>query len=345
MKRNKILTATLFLLFIFTYTFKTIRAQEVYVANWNLENLFDTKNDANKNDEEFTPEGRKHWNEQKLNLKLKHLAKVVSLMNNAKGPDLLGVEEVEHKALLEKLLGLVVVGKTYGIAYAESPDKRGIDNGLIFNEGLFKLISVKTIRVDLPSGYPTRYILHVKLKAANNSIVHVFVNHWPSRRGGLHRSQPNRVKAAEELFRAIKSILSKNRNSFIIALGDFNDEPTNYSIKKVLSAAPVNCNKPNLNSALFNLAYRLKIKGMGTYLYRKHWNMLDQIIVSRGIIEKNSFNYECGSFGIFKPKFVIEKTGRYKGAILPTFGGRKYLGGYSDHYPVFAKFFIVKYEN
>ncbi len=342
MKSKNIIVVFSAFLFLALANFYQVVAQEIFVANWNVENLFDTKDDPGKNDEEFTPAGRKHWTEQRLNLKLKHLAKVFDLMNNGKGPDLLGVEEVEHKALLQRLLGFVHTDKRYGIAYAESPDKRGIDNALIFNSNLFKLILVQPIEVNLPSGYQTRFILHVKLKSKNNVKLDVFVNHWPSRRGGLRKSRPNRVKAAHELAKAIKTALKQTPDTYIIALGDFNDEPTNYSIKKVLNAKELDCRNPDKTAILFDLAYKLKIKGLGTYLYRGHWNMLDQIIVSRSVVKKNSFNYECGSFGIFKPNFVIEKTGRYKGAILPSFGGRKYLGGFSDHYPVFAKFIIEK---
>jgi len=315
-------------------------AQEIFVANWNLENLFDTVDDPGKNDEEFTPKGSKHWTEARLNVKLQHLAQVINLMNNGKGPDLLGVEEVEHKALLQKLLTLVKTDKNYGIAYAESPDKRGIDNGLIFNKNFFRIIFVKAVKVELPSRYPTRFILEVKLLAKNGAKIYLFVNHWPSRRGGLHKSRPNRIAAARKLLSLIKSVLKDEPNSFVIALGDFNDEPTNFSIKKILNAKLLDCNKTEKSSELYDLAYKLKIKGLGSYLYRKHWNMLDQIIVNKNVILNNSFNYECDSFGIFKPLFVIEKYGRYKGAILPTFGGRKYLAGYSDHYPVYAKFII-----
>ncbi len=313
----------------------------VFVANWNMENLFDTVDDPGKKDEEFTPNGSKHWTEKRLDLKLRHLAKVVSTMNNGNGPDILGTEEIEHKSLLQRMLNYVKVGKHYGIAYAESPDFRGIDNGLIFNKDIFLLDTVKTIKIRLPSGHPTRYILQAELRLKKNNFkINVFVNHWPSRRGGLERSRPNRIAAAETLKKSLDKLFEKSPDSFVIILGDFNDEPNNYSIHNVLGAKYFECNKP-IKGKLFNLAYTVKAEGKGSYKYRNQWNMLDQIIVSKPVVEKNKFNYVCYSFHLVKPVYVIQKYGRYKGAILPTFGGRKYLKGYSDHYPVAAKFEIL----
>ncbi len=336
--KSKIFTTVLFfVLFIACSAFEP-GGKTIYVANWNVQNLFDTKDDPGKVDEEFTPEGKLHWTEQRLETKLKHLAKVVSGMNKGEGPDLLGTEEVEHKALLERMLNYVVVPKHYKIAYAESPDFRGIDNGLIYNSDLFSLDTVETFEIHLPSGHPTRYILYVKLKTDDDLTLHVFVNHWPSRRGGLEQSRPNRIAAAKTLKNALAKVYAQEKNPFVIILGDFNDEPTNYSVHNVLGAEYYLCSQKPENAKLFNLSYVVKKEGKGSYKYRDQWNLLDQIIVSKAVILKNNFNYVCNSFHLVKPVYVIQKYGRYKGAILPTFGGRKYLAGYSDHYPVAAEF-------
>ncbi len=337
--KNKIFIVGFTFLFLACGSSTNFGKRIIYVANWNMENLFDTVDDPQKSDEEFTPLGRKEWTEEKLELKLKHLAKVFSFMNKGEGPDLLGAEEVEHKALLERMLNYVAVSKHYEIAYAESPDPRGIDNALIYNSDIFKLNSLETIEVNLPSRRPTRYILHVTLEVkGENFKIHVFVNHWPSRRGGLEQSRPNRIVAATRLKNAIEKIKAKEKQPYIIALGDFNDEPQNISIHKVLGADYYDCQHPRFNSFLYNLAYKIKKEGKGSYKYRQFWNMLDQIIVSKAVALKNKFNYVCDSFKLVKPLYVVQKYGRYKGAILPTFGGRKYLAGYSDHYPVAAKF-------
>jgi len=91
---------------------------------------------------------------------------------------------------------------------------------------------------------------------------------------------------------------------------------------------------------LYNVAYKSFQQGMGTYKYKDHWNMLDQIIISKGLLDKKAPDYKCNSFRIIKPEYMITKSGKYKGTARPTYGGRKYLGGYSDHFPIGAEFYI-----
>lgn len=310
----------------------------LYIASWNLENLFDAVDDPNKRDEEFLPEGRREWTQERIDIKLEHLARVISAMNNGKGPSILGVTEVEHRYLLDTMLTRYFKNRNYKIAYAESPDKRGIDNGLIYDSELFSLNYIDTLRVNLDSGYPTRYVFQVNLTFKNGTNINVFVDHWPSRAGGEERSKPNRAKAASVLKERVDKLLNKNNNSIVIALGDFNDEPNNKSIREILGAKYFECGENIDTESLYNLASIIFEEGGGTYLYRGDWNMLDQIIVSGSAISNNSFHYLCNSFELFKPNFMLTKSGKYKGAATPTFGGSKYLGGYSDHIPVGAKF-------
>ena len=336
--KNNILVTFIILNTLFVFNLYGQNQKYFTAANWNLENLFDTTDDPNKNDVEFTPESKKEWTQERLNEKLSNLSKVISSMNNGKGPDLLGVEEVEHEALLDSLIKKYIHQKNYKVAYDESPDERGIDVGLIYNADIFKLLSLKADTVKLPDKYPTRLILNVKLVTKNKDTIYVFVNHWPSRIGGEEKSEIKRVTAAMILRTEVNKILLKNPNSNIIIVGDFNDEPKNKSIAEILNAKDFNCrNNPDINSKdLFNLAYKESEAGEGSYMYRSQWNMLDQIIVSGNLLHKN---YECGSFEIYKPEFMVTRSGRFKGAAFPTYGGgNRYLGGYSDHFPVIAKF-------
>jgi predicted extracellular nuclease len=314
----------------------------IYVVTWNLENLFDTIDDPEKNDEEFMPEGKKEWTERRLDRKLDSLAKVIQYMNDGKGPDLLGVQEVEHERLLSGLISKIEIDKEYDIVYEESLDKRGIDNGLIYNSDLFKLFSHDKLEVKLESGYPTRYILEAELVCLDRDTLIVYVNHWPSRGGGQEKTEPNRIRAAEVLKGAIDIVLFENKNANIIVLGDFNDEPADISLADVLKAEKeIVENQIPLNESLYNLSYKLFEKGEGTYLYQGDWNMLDQIIVSGNLLLKKGLYYQSKSFEIIKPAFTVTKEGRYSGASIPTYGGRNYLGGFSDHYSAGIKLLIV----
>ncbi len=310
----------------------------LYIASWNMENLFDAIDDVDKKDEEFLPSGKKEWTQEKIDSKILNQAKVIQWMNDGEGPDILGFQEVEHEHLIETLLQRHFSSKNYKIAYQETLDKRGIDNGLIYNADKFELLNVNPIEVELPSKYPTRYILEVHLKNINGEELYVYVNHWPSRSGGEEKSRPNRIKAATVLRGALDSLYNENGNVNIVILGDFNDNPNNLSIARYLWTQQFTCSINTEPMRLYNLSYKEFLLGKGTYLYRGNWNMLDQIIVSNNIIGDGAIKYLCNSFELVKPDFMITQTGKYKGAATPTFGGRTYLGGFSDHIPVGAKF-------
>lgn len=313
------------------------------VAFYNLENLFDTVDDPVINDEEWLPESEKQWTEEKLNKKMFNLSRVIRSMNDSKGPDILGVCESENEAVFTEMVNKFLPDLNYSVAYKESPDNRGIDVGLIYKNDKFSLLSIAGDTVHLEDRYPTRLILRVDLlNILTNDTFFVFVNHWPSRRGGEERSEKNRIAAATTLRKNIEGIFNKNSNAVIIVVGDFNDEPANKSIAEVLHALPFNCDDNNhVNSGqLYNLSYKAKSEGAGSYKYRDSWNMLDQIMVSNFLIESNHINYLCNSFEVYKPDFTKTRSGKYEGAPFPTFGGASYLSGYSDHFPVLARFLI-----
>jgi endonuclease/exonuclease/phosphatase family metal-dependent hydrolase len=341
-RMNKVLIFTL-LVFIFSYNIYSRQSDTISVAFWNLENLFDTVDDPNKNDEEFLPSGDREWTHDKLDTKLYNLSRIIRSMNNSNCPDILGVCEVEHQHLLDILVSKFFSDKNYKIAYLESPDGRGIDNGLIYNSELFSLLFVKGDTVKLDDNYPTRLVLYVGLLTKDKDTLHVYVNHWPSRRGGEVESEPNRIKAAETVRASVDKNFELNSQSKIIIIGDFNDEPINVSILNGLKATPFYCDTTRYigsQAELYNLSYPTFADGLGSYKYRDDWNMLDQIMVSGAFINSENFYYVCNSFEVYKPGDMVTKLGKYEGTPFPTFGGRTYLGGYSDHFPVVTKFIL-----
>ena len=331
----------LLMLSVTTFCSDNKKDEVIYIASWNVENLFDTVDNNLKNDDDFTPEGRLNWTNEKLDTKYKNLAKVFNYMNKGKGPDILAVQEVEHEYLLKELISNYLNDNKYKIVYAESPDNRGIDNGIIFNSELFEFIEMDTLRVNLESGYPTRFILYANLKHIYGNSVHIFSNHWPSRRGGLEKSEPNRKMAASVLKDFIQMKNLQNEN--IVIMGDFNDDPNNKSVFEVLGAKDYKCVYNDESVPQFvNTAFKEFEKGIGTYLYRGNWNMLDQIIISKSFYNDQDFKYICGSFEVIKPDFMVKKDEPYKDSSIRTFGGGNYIGGYSDHYPVGAKIIFQK---
>ncbi len=313
-----------------------------YVANWNVENLFDTMDDPNKNDDEFLPGSKKEWNDYRFEKKIYNLTRVINFMNHGCGPDILSVEEVENINVLKNLV-YSLKDRNYVMVHRDSPDERGIDVALIYDRSIFMIDSVAALHVELPTKNPTRDILHVVLiHKKSNAKIHVYVNHWPSRRGGEIESEQNRIAAASVLKSSLDTLAQTAPNSEVIIIGDFNDNPNDESIVKTLGTQNYDCSQKELPKETFvNLAYNKFANGEGSYLFRGKWDMIDQIILSKSLFEKDKIRYGCSSFEIIKPDFMVFKDGKRKGGAIPTYEGNLYIGGYSDHFPVGAKFYVI----
>jgi predicted extracellular nuclease len=305
---------------------------------YNCENLFDTKDDSLTADEEFLPNGDRNWNQNRYTDKTNRIAKVITAVGGWKPPELIGLCEIENRSVLNyltKISPLYAFG--YKIIHKESPDARGIDVALLYQPKSFIPIANRFIPINYPfTDRKTRDILYSKGFLTNGDTLHVFVNHWPSRYGGQLESEENRFYVASVLKTITDSLLTSNPNSLIVIVGDFNDEPNNQSLLKVLDAKPKYDSLQN--PQLVNLSYRLQFeKNQGTYKYQSHWGILDQLIVSGGLLEKHEKTYTTLYHAfIYNAPFLIEPDDTYLGEKpFRTFTGFKYNGGYSDHLPVF----------
>ncbi|MBP9152249.1 MAG: hypothetical protein KBF73_08210, partial [Flavobacteriales bacterium] len=208
---------------------------------------------------------------------------------------------------------------------------RGIDVALAYNSELLSELYHEKLNVffDFEPETTTRDILYAKLLSGKDTL-HFFVNHWPSRRGGEETSEPKRLLAATVLRTKIDSILQRNKNAKVICMGDFNDYPDNRSMTEVM-----NC-KPGANNKLTNLTYNLNQSGLGSYNYKGDWGMLDQFIVSDGLLNSTTgYATSDSSVTIFKEDWLLffPKDGS-EPSPSKTYGGPKYHGGYSDHLPI-----------
>ncbi|MBL7934480.1 MAG: endonuclease/exonuclease/phosphatase family protein [Bacteroidia bacterium] len=308
----------------------TAQEKTITLMTWNVENLFDCFDDPQKNDNEFLPDSKKEWTEEKLNQKIDNLIKVLKEVKNGKGPDILAVQEIENIEVLKMLKNRFKAFSGYGIVHYESADPRGIDCALFFNKNKIDSLTSEAISVDVGANSNTRDILLFGGKAGKDKFF-VFVNHWPSRIGGEEKTELKRIKAASALINRIDKIKEKNKNARIIAVGDFNDTPLDKSIQEGLGALPDETGK------MINLTYPFAQKNEGTYKYNEQWNMLDQVIITKEFLAGN-FYIDRASCKILRPDFAIEKGGKKDGAMLPTYQGKKYTAGYSDHFPVIVTF-------
>jgi len=328
-----------FLLALLSICFHTNGQQKSYsvypIAFYNVENLFDTERDTTIQDEEFTASGGMNWTPDKYRKKQEKIASVLNSIGRKHcpaGPVIIGLSEVENRKVLEDLVKQpALVENKYEIVHYESPDRRGIDVALLYNPALFRYINSKVLGYKLASKpeYVTRDVLLVKGVIANE-IVHVFVNHWPSRFGG--KSSELREHSASIVKAAVDSIYSKNPKSKIIIMGDLNDDPVDVSVKDVLGAKGKIENVKT--GELYNTMYKHYIKGIGSLGYQAKWSLFDQIIVSESLLGQDRKTLKFWKSEIYNPEYLITKDGRYKGYPLRTFSGNLFQNGYSDHFPV-----------
>lgn len=308
------------------------------IVNYNVENLFDTVNIDGKWDDEFSPAGKKVWTSERYNEKLQNLSKVISSINVHELPEIIGLTEIENRTVLEDLVAQESLAKAnYQIVHIEGPDPRGIDCALLYRADAFSYHSHQAIEVRFPHSNKarTRDILYVKGVINKKDTLHVFVNHWSSRRGGQDKTEIKRVTCASVLKSKVDSIMALNADNKVFIMGDFNDNPDNKSLHEVMDAGRLNEGK-----LLSNLMFEEYDQGNGSYFYKGDYNMLDNLLVSKSLLKSQK------GFRLYEPKGFIHKADFLiytdkKGNKMPSrsYGGPNYYGGYSDHYATYTFFY------
>ncbi|MBP5136617.1 MAG: endonuclease [Paludibacteraceae bacterium] len=304
------------------------------IVSYNVENLFDTQDDPNTRDDDFTPYGQNHWTRERYERKQQRIAKVIASIGEGNPPMLVALMEIENDYVLKGLTEYSPLKNLkYKYIHRESPDPRGIDVALLYQPKEFEPIKTDFIKID--GKLRTREILYAQGRLKNNAIINVFVVHFPSRRGGQESSEWKRMKAAEALRKQIDKLFEENPKANIIIMGDFNDYPDNISVKDVLKATKPG--KTVKSDALYNLFAKTQEEGKeGSHKFGKEWGMLDQIIVSGSLLDRNaSLHATKNSGNIFKRDYLLIESNQ---GLKPnrTYNGFKYNeSGYSDHLPVF----------
>ena len=317
------------------------------IAFYNVENLFDTINDVNKNDEASPIMEIKFNRSEIYNKKVNNMARVIADIGTdlvKKSPSIVGLCEVENRNVIEDLLkDKNLKDKNYEIIHYDSPDERGIDVAMIYNEDVFKITSTKSHELIIYDNKSSkRNYTRDQLVVSGlleGELIHLIVNHWPSRSGGEERSRAGRMAAAELNKKIIDSLQGKYKDAKIITMGDFNDDPHDDSMKKILNA------KKHIKDVKENGIYNpmetiLSDQGIGTNAYRDVWQLFDQILVSKHFLNKNYNSYQFYKAGVFNKSYLINKSGRYKGYPFRSFSWGSFTGGYSDHLPPYI--YLIK---
>jgi hypothetical protein len=342
---NKILLA----LGVMIATISTAQTSKVnyklaVAAFYNLENLYDTLDDPLTSDEEFTPKGERNYNSAIYWNKIEKLTSVLSRIGTddkkypcPDGAAFIGVAEIENDNVLNDIVNHASLkSRNYQVVHYDSKDRRGVDVAFLYNPKYFKLLDSRALFVQLPYGAKdasfTRDVLWVKGEF-DGEVIHVFVNHWPSRLGGEQRSAPGRAAAAMVCKKYIDSIMLVEGEQKYMIMGDLNDDPISASLTNVLKC------KDEISEVkeggLYNPWVQMYKSGIGTLAYQDAWGLFDQIVISRQWLDKKQDGFFFQKQFIFNREFLTENVGRYRGYPMRTWDGLSYRGGYSDHFPTY----------
>ncbi len=341
----------LLFLFLFPFLFPSflslpeVKAQsELRVMFYNVENLFDTRDDPLKDDDDFLPDEFMRWTPKRYKEKLRDITRVITAVGEMQSPALIGLCEVENDSVLFDLTRRSPLrAQEYEYLITQSPDERGINVALLYQRHQFKLLewAAYEVRFSRPDSRPTRDILHVVGQLVNTDTLDLFICHFPSRSDGQLATRPARIAAAETLREKVDSVLSVRARPCCIIMGDFNDPPDSECLFAVLGAGRVE--PPLRDDRLYNLFFDYPENGeKGSYKYQGKWEVIDQLIVNGGLlVEESRVRVKNGEAIIFDAPFLLEKDEKYYGKKpFRTYLGPRYHGGFSDHLPVYLDLLI-----
>lgn len=312
------------------------------IAFYNLENLFDTINNNGKYDREFSPAGSYKWDSYKYRSKINNLGYSISQMTTKTtpmGPAVIGVSEIENITVLQDLVNdKHIKDWNLRIIHHDSPDARGVDVSLLYNPRFFRPINVTNHRLSVPElpNFRTRDQMCV-VGLLDGARIAVIVNHWPSRRGGEKESSWLREAAAALTKSIADSLYRIDPKIGVIVMGDLNDDPHNKSVSQTLGASKKAADV--YKGGFYNPFWEKLDKGIGSYIYRGGWDLFDQIIVNKNLVD-GACGVKFHSAEVLNKPFLLQGDGQYKGYPHRTFSGGAWLNGYSDHLP--TEIFLVK---
>ena len=313
-------------------------AQQRYgVMFYNIENLFDTINDATTADEDMLPKADRAWTEERYQQKLSDVARVISdLSADGEFPAIVALAEVENRRVLDDLASQKTIASAkYSVCHYDSPDERGIDVALLYRSDLFEFKGCKSVRANVESApnLQTRDYLLVWGDMGGSDVLFCVV-HFPSRIGGVKQTEHLRIGCAKQVREMVDSMMRANPDRRVVVLGDMNDNPNNRSIRKVLGAKRAGCRVES--GRLYNLT---ALGRGGSSVYDGRWNRYDNIIVSANLLLQSDglrvVRPKRGTKGYYVQRlnYLLDDNGQPK----PTYRGSDYQGGVSDHLPIYME--------
>lgn len=325
-----------------------LRAESVTLLEYNVENLFDCRDDPESDDGDFLPSGAYAWDSLRYRRKLVALARVMAAAGGARPVDLVALCEVEGDSVLHDLTRRTRLARLgYRYVVTDSRDSRGMDVALLYQPERFRPVGIDTLRMayDPSRERPTRDVLHVAGRILTGDTLDVIVVHLPSRRGGAQHTAAYRCRVARRVAGLADSLRRVRAVPAVIITGDFNDEPDDRSLAEVIGARCLSSLRRtdatgaadggwiNLSAELHDSIYNVQ----GTYRYRGHWNRLDHVLANASLQTAHPRLYAGeGSCRILVLPFLVERSKSERDVWQPrrTYLGTHYHGGISDHLPL-----------
>lgn len=302
---------------------------------YNVENYFDCEDDTLTNDDEFVPAQPKYWTPKRYTTKRQNIARVIVAVGKGTAPVLVGLCEVENAKVLHQLVRYKPLSVlNYQTVHFESPDARGIDVALLYQPTAFLPLQSKPIRVGFKDGTFSRDILYVKGLLGATDTLHVMVCHAPSRRSGA-TGDARRMDALKLVRAQADSLLAVQPSAKVLIMGDFNDTPTDNSMQQGLGAVVEGSTEADSVAKLYNL---MDVAD-GTYKYKGQWCLFDQFVVSSSLLQGKGWVVKDKQAYVYKADFLLQPDVTYMGyKPYRTYLGPRYIGGYSDHLPIYLQF-------
>ncbi len=295
-------------------------------------------------DDDNTPDGFRRYTEEVYQSKLENLSSIIAKLGSdltPDGPAILGLSEIENEGVVNDLVAHPnIADRNYQVIHRNSLDRRGVDVAMIYQPKYFTVEEVRSIPViayekskkEYPDRIFTRDILYVKGIFLGEEM-HVFVNHWSSRRGVESASSYLREAAAAAVKEVCDQITAEHKDADIIIMGDLNDDPNSKSVSSVLQTK---YKKEEIKSGdLYNPWLAQLKKGQGTLAYGGAWNLFDQIIVSSGLVNAGADEFRFYDAKSYSRGDMTQKISPYMGSPYRAYGGSRFIGGYSDHFPTY----------
>ena len=317
------------------------KKSKLVVMTFNVENLFDTHDDPEKVDETFLPatkkKNEKHlqgcmqikvekwrrqctdwdWSEKVLQTKLDRIGQVIRSVNQGNGPDILFLQEVENKSVLERLRKSYLNGLKYRESLLlEGKDARGIDVAILSRYPFVKKAELLPIEFSRDTNKKrikdTREILFTSVKVKGEEI-NLYSVHFPA---PFH---PTTMR--EAAFRSLNKYLEQDPQ-LSIAAGDFNVTSSEDKEKRILSRLATD------NWKVSHLEGCKGCPGSNYYAPRKQWSFLDMVLVSKEGLKKSSWSLVREGIRLANKLPFQNRQGTPYAFKMP---GAK---GLSDHWPV-----------